>query len=182
MIFAYYTYSGFPPLETIEKYFYDIEMSLTQDKPQEIDNITLIEIDDKSIAELGPWPWPRHLIAEMIAKLNKNGAILIGLDIPLPDQGRNQVRAEGLAEIRSIREQYLARPQENKNTPLEEWIIENLDLIENRLHGDIPLIQSMENERNVILQLSALQRDQYDSEITLDTSSISENFLQPVKI
>ncbi|MBW1913614.1 MAG: CHASE2 domain-containing protein [Deltaproteobacteria bacterium] len=182
MIFAYYTYSGFPPLETIEKYFYDIEMSLTQDKPQEIDNITLIEIDDKSIAELGPWPWPRHLIAEMIAKLNKNGAILIGLDIPLPDQGRNQVRAEGLAEIRSIREQYLARPQENKNTPLEQWIIENLDLIENRLHGDIPLIQSMENERNVILQLSALQRDQYDSEITLDTSSISENFLQPVKI
>jgi len=117
VIFAYYSYTGLPFLEAMERYFYDTEMSLNQGNYLKTDNISLIEIDDKSIADLGSWPWSRHLIAEMIAKLNKNGAKLIGLGIPLPDQSQNQIRAEGLAEIRSIKEQYLALPQEKKNTP-----------------------------------------------------------------
>jgi len=31
-------------------------------------------IDEKSLSELGRWPWPRTTIAQMVRKLKQNGA------------------------------------------------------------------------------------------------------------
>ncbi|HLZ18234.1 MAG TPA: CHASE2 domain-containing protein, partial [Smithellaceae bacterium] len=38
-------------------------------------------IDEKSVAELGRWPWPRTLIARLIDRLKADGAKAIGFDI-----------------------------------------------------------------------------------------------------
>ena len=38
-------------------------------------------IDEKSLSELGRWPWPRTTIAQMVRKLKKNGAKAVGFDI-----------------------------------------------------------------------------------------------------
>ncbi|MEJ2574705.1 MAG: CHASE2 domain-containing protein [Gammaproteobacteria bacterium] len=43
----------------------------------------IIAIDDKSIEKLGPWPWPRHLLADIIGKVNKYGASTVALALPL---------------------------------------------------------------------------------------------------
>ncbi len=40
-----------------------------------------IDIDDESLAEFGQWPWPRHLMAKLVANLTEAGAAGIGLDI-----------------------------------------------------------------------------------------------------
>lgn len=38
-------------------------------------------IDEKSLSELGRWPWPRTTIAQLVRKLKQNGAKAIGFDI-----------------------------------------------------------------------------------------------------
>jgi eukaryotic-like serine/threonine-protein kinase len=43
----------------------------------------IIAIDDKSIEELGPWPWPRHLLADIISQANRYGARTVALSLPL---------------------------------------------------------------------------------------------------
>ncbi len=45
------------------------------------DDIVIIDIDEKSIKELGQWPWERDKIATILTNLTNNGAGIIGLDI-----------------------------------------------------------------------------------------------------
>ena len=41
--------------------------------------VTIVDIDEKSLAKFGQWPWPRTRIADMIANLTKLGAVVIAL-------------------------------------------------------------------------------------------------------
>src|SRR5947207_12015094 len=41
--------------------------------------VTIIDIDEKSLAKFGQWPWPRTRIADLVANLTRLGAVLIGL-------------------------------------------------------------------------------------------------------
>ena len=41
----------------------------------------IIDIDEASLAEIGQWPWPRHVLAELVQKVGDAGASAIGLDI-----------------------------------------------------------------------------------------------------
>lgn len=41
----------------------------------------IIDIDEKSLAEFGQWPWPRYLLADLLTELNKNGVASVGFDI-----------------------------------------------------------------------------------------------------
>src|SRR6202051_533450 len=36
--------------------------------------VTIVDIDEKSLAKLGQWPWPRTNIADMITHLTRLGA------------------------------------------------------------------------------------------------------------
>ena len=67
----------------------------------------LAVIDEKSIAELGRWPWPRSRIAEAIRILDKDGAKVIGFDIffsepdindslKLINRLENEIKAQGI--------------------------------------------------------------------------------------
>ena len=44
-------------------------------------SVVVVDIDEKSIAEIGSWPWPRRLHAELIDRLRALGASEIALDI-----------------------------------------------------------------------------------------------------
>lgn len=50
--------------------------------------IRIIEIDEKSIAAFGQWPWPRTKIAAMIDRLAELGAATIALDIVFSEPDR----------------------------------------------------------------------------------------------
>jgi len=51
------------------------------------DNIIIIGIDERSIAEIGTWPWPRYYMAEAIEKLLDMGVAAIGVDILYDNYG-----------------------------------------------------------------------------------------------
>ena len=42
--------------------------------------VTIVDIDEKSLAKLGQWPWPRTRIADLIANLTRLGAVVIAFD------------------------------------------------------------------------------------------------------
>ncbi len=44
-------------------------------------DIVVADIDSKSLHDIGTWPWPRHIHAELIDKLNDLGAAQIAFDV-----------------------------------------------------------------------------------------------------
>lgn len=50
--------------------------------------VTIVAIDELSLAEVGQWPWPRNRLATLIDQINVMKPLAIGLDIymPEPDQ------------------------------------------------------------------------------------------------
>ena len=48
------------------------------------ERITIVSVDERSLAELGPWPWSWDLIAELVDKINDAGAQLQIHDILYP--------------------------------------------------------------------------------------------------
>ena len=68
--------SGTSQLQSLERSAYDWGVSSTERFPS--DKVAVIAIDDVSIANIGRWPWPRDLHAEMIQQLAKGGAKVIG--------------------------------------------------------------------------------------------------------
>lgn len=50
--------------------------------------VAIAAIDEKSVTEIGRWPWPRTVMAELIEKLNAKGAKVVVFDIVFsePDQ------------------------------------------------------------------------------------------------
>jgi len=61
-------------------------------------DVVVVAIDDKSVAALGRWPWPRQWHARLIDQLGASGAAAIGLDVLLlePD-ARDPSQDEALA-------------------------------------------------------------------------------------
>src|SRR6202790_5117030 len=43
--------------------------------------VTVVDIDEKSLAKLGQWPWPRTRIADLVTNLTRLGAVVIAFDI-----------------------------------------------------------------------------------------------------
>src|SRR3954449_5410562 len=50
--------------------------------------VTIIDIDEKSLAKLGQWPWPRTRIADMIINLTRLGAVVVAFDIVFAEPDR----------------------------------------------------------------------------------------------
>ncbi|WP_201861816.1 CHASE2 domain-containing protein [Microvirga soli] len=58
--------------------------------------VAIVDIDEQSLRALGQWPWPRTIMAEMVAKIVEGGGTVIGFDVlfPEPDRSSPEVAAE----------------------------------------------------------------------------------------
>jgi signal transduction histidine kinase/CHASE2 domain-containing sensor protein len=63
----------------IDQLFYDWKIQHTSRSPAS--EILIVAIDEKSLDELGRWPWSRSVHARLVDKLSVAGARVIGLDI-----------------------------------------------------------------------------------------------------
>lgn len=50
--------------------------------------VRIIDIDEKSLAELGQWPWPRTVVADLIAALRDYGVAVVGFDVVFAEPDR----------------------------------------------------------------------------------------------
>jgi adenylate cyclase len=50
--------------------------------------VTIVDIDEKSLAKFGQWPWPRTSIADIVTNLTRFGAVVIAFDIVFAEPDR----------------------------------------------------------------------------------------------
>ncbi|HEY1299690.1 MAG TPA: adenylate/guanylate cyclase domain-containing protein [Stellaceae bacterium] len=50
--------------------------------------IRIVDIDDKSLSEIGQWPWPRTIVARLVDRLAKTGAAVVAFDIDFAEPDR----------------------------------------------------------------------------------------------
>jgi len=171
--------SGSAPFQSLERSFYDWGVRSTDRVPS--DKIAVIAIDDRSIDNLGRWPWPRNLHAELINRLNEGGAKVIGQTVfffePQIDPGMLYIRnlieffsnasfndvpadidtlgamLEFEGRNKEILEFYM---QSSVNTRLSqdiETLKANLFEAEQDLDTDAKLAQSLADAKNVVLAM-----------------------------
>ena len=78
------------PIEFVRLKTFDWYQQL---KPREIPApagkpVTIIDLDEDSLAEIGQWPWPRTIIAKLIGNLMQMGAGLVAFDVVFAEPDR----------------------------------------------------------------------------------------------
>lgn len=53
--------------DRLDLFFYDLRMRVG--KVETDPRIVIVDIDEKSIAEVGRWPWSRDVVAQLISKM-----------------------------------------------------------------------------------------------------------------
>jgi adenylate cyclase len=89
-------------------------------------SVVVVAIDDKSIRELGQWPWPRARIAELIRSLAEYEAKVTALDIVFSepeDRGGDAALAEGIGAAGNVVMGYFFRDEEQ---PVDSEALEQL--------------------------------------------------------
>ncbi|TCU66445.1 adenylate cyclase [Bradyrhizobium sp. R2.2-H] len=76
-----------PPIQELRLRTFDM-FQLIDPRHKAVRPVTIVDIDDKSLAKLGQWPWPRTRIADMIQNLTQSGAVAIGFDVVFSEPDR----------------------------------------------------------------------------------------------
>lgn len=68
-------------IQQMDLLLYDLRLRATM--PEKIDNrIVIVDIDEKSLAEIGRWPWSRNVVAQMVDNLfDRYKVAIIGFDV-----------------------------------------------------------------------------------------------------
>jgi len=83
------------PLQKLELQTCDIRTRLVGPSSAD-DRVIIILIDDPSLAQLGPWPWPRGLHGDLIRRLHSLGAEFIVYDILFATPGEDPAQDNDL--------------------------------------------------------------------------------------
>ncbi|HOW56666.1 MAG TPA: CHASE2 domain-containing protein [Smithellaceae bacterium] len=81
-------FSDFPFLRFMELKTLDLRIASRGALPTGGETVIAV-IDEKSVMELGRWPWPRTTIARLVDKLKDSGAKAIGFDIVFSEPDTN---------------------------------------------------------------------------------------------
>ncbi len=120
--------------------------------------ITIIDIDDRSLAEIGQWPWPRSTLADLVTKTTQAGAVAIAFDIIFSEPDRlspENIAKDNAALPQAIRDALKALPS-----------------------GDTVLAAAM-NSSVVILGETSLRNVDADGATRTDGPKIEYAFLGP---
>lgn len=170
-IFIFFSFNTYSLFESLEKIIYGIEMRFALPQSRDKNKIAIVNIDEKSLRHLGSWPWPRHIIAEMISILKDNGARLIALDLIFSEKEQNQ----GLQEVRELYKAVMNRENVYRK---DTWLLTTLKEAEKRLNNDRLFSQAIKECGNIILPVIG-RYGKYDTELALSQDSfLSKNRLK----
>jgi signal transduction histidine kinase len=85
---AVFVFVRLPILTRADRGVYDAMLRVDVAKPPHR-SIVIVDIDERSLAALGQWPWRRDLIGRMVARLREMGAASVALDVVFPEADRH---------------------------------------------------------------------------------------------
>jgi adenylate cyclase len=76
-----------PPLQEVRLRTFDFYQNLrprqTMSRP-----VIIVDIDEASLKDIGQWPWPRTIVADLVTQLTQLGAVAIGFDVIFAEPDR----------------------------------------------------------------------------------------------
>ncbi|MFA7505322.1 MAG: CHASE2 domain-containing protein, partial [Burkholderiaceae bacterium] len=86
-----------PVFDALDRLAYDAQLRWRSAPLDE--RIVIVDIDERSLAEQGRWPWPRETIARLSRELTDNaGAAVVGFDIVFAEHERSEAGDGKLAQ------------------------------------------------------------------------------------
>lgn len=78
---------GWGPADRIELPLRDLALRALPERPARL--VAVVAVDDASLETVGPWPWPRARLAELVSEVRRAGPRGVALDVLLtdPDSG-----------------------------------------------------------------------------------------------
>jgi adenylate cyclase len=104
------------PLEEVRLRAFDL-FQVLRPREQTARPVVIVDIDEASLKEIGQWPWPRTVVADLVNRLNALGAVVIGFDVvfPEPDRMSPAVAAESFRGLDAeTREKLAALPSNDE--------------------------------------------------------------------
>ena len=77
----------------------------------------IVDLDEESLGEIGQWPWPRDLVADLVSRMFESGAVAVGFDVVFaePDRMSPGHLADSLSEIsEELREELRRLPSNDQ--------------------------------------------------------------------
>ena len=89
-----------PPVEELRVRIFDA-FQVIDPRVKTARPVVIVDIDEKSLAKFGQWPWPRTRIADVVANLTRLGAVVIAFDIVFaePDRLNPDVAADTIRNL-----------------------------------------------------------------------------------
>ncbi|MFY9895358.1 MAG: adenylate/guanylate cyclase domain-containing protein [Xanthobacteraceae bacterium] len=75
------------PLEEVRLRTFDL-LQVLRPRQQIARPVVIADIDEASLREIGQWPWPRTVVADLVTRLRELGAVAIGFDIVFAEPDR----------------------------------------------------------------------------------------------
>ena len=130
------------PLQEMRLRMFDL-FQVLRPRAQTVRPVVIVDLDEKSLRELGQWPWPRTLVADLISRLHDLGAAVIGLDIVFaePDRTSPAIAAAGFRGIDEATREKLASLPSNDQV-LAEAITKAGGVVVGQAGSAVPLPRS----------------------------------------
>ena len=78
-------YLPIDPLQRLDNFIYDLRLRASMPRTKD-EHVVIVDIDEKSLAELGHWPWGRNKLANLSSELlDRQKVRLIGFDVFWPE-------------------------------------------------------------------------------------------------
>lgn len=112
--------------------------------------VIIVDIDEKSLQQIGQWPWDRRTVSRMIQNLSDAKAGIIGLDIVFSEEDKTSPHRFGKNyQINQPFPNYDSELAETiKNTPTILGYVFNFDPDVHNKHATIPQIPAVFIEKN----------------------------------
>src|ERR1700722_15149840 len=75
------------PIEELRLRTFDL-FQVLRPREQTVRPVVIADIDEASLKEIGQWPWPRTVVADLITRLREAGAVAVGFDIVFAEPDR----------------------------------------------------------------------------------------------
>jgi adenylate cyclase len=75
------------PIEELRLRTFDL-FQVLRPREQKVRPVVIVDIDEASLREIGQWPWPRTVIADLVTRLRAAGAVAVGFDVIFAEPDR----------------------------------------------------------------------------------------------
>src|SRR5688572_22531834 len=80
-------------LTQLDRRLYDGMLHSVRTSPSS-GRVAIVDIDERSLAAIGQWPWSRDVVARLVTGLHELGAAVVALDVIFPEADRFQTATQ----------------------------------------------------------------------------------------